>query len=176
MQPGLYLKAFFKKNGEALASGVHWRVYQGDVATTQAPPVREVITDKLRAFLADLPSGNYLLRGSYQGLVVDKKISIIAGRVHEQSLVFDGGKLSLSTRTTVDGPMVSRIFYEIYSLAENAGKKPLKQFSSHQKQIYLPAGDYRVTAKIRNVVLEKKVKMTPVWAYSRGLSCQWGAC
>lgn len=162
MKPGLYLTASMKKNGQALKKNLVWAIYKGHQEGTSDRPVQIAEARENITYFPDLPQGDYYVEARYQGIRAGKTVRINTRRVQELNISLRAANISLGTYTVLGGPLVARVFYEIFSIdPEHGNEKTFLQLSSHTDRLILPAGQYRFVTRIRNIEMDQKINLKP---------------
>jgi len=123
--------------------GVAWKFYQED-AEGGRQEVAHSYGSKPPSM--SLSAGSYIAVAKRGQAIAEKTITVTAGKVTSDKLVFNAGILDVSS---VKGSKGSKFYADIYSVNEE-GKTKVASFRANKKRYYLPAGDYLVTVTPRD--------------------------
>jgi len=168
----LQLATRMVEGGENIEKGVLYRVLtakknlegkrkQLDVSSTAEPLFR-------------LPAGDYVITAKHGKAVTETPISVTAGEMVEMVITQNTGRIKGIALLQADGaPIDSGVFWRVYKGDANLeGKRQQVDVSSSSEPVFtLPEGDYILTVKFGEKILEKNFtiaageeKQVEIWA------------
>jgi len=171
--PGLRLTATLAEGGEPLDVPVTWRVFRaGD---EDATPVEETTEAAPRL---SLPPGDYVVEARRDALSVRQSVTVAENRPTTVTVTLNGGVLHLAPppfAAEVAGlPSPAMISLVELNDEEPENERVVWMGPAEEKELYVPAGTYRVTLQTgqfrveRNIVVPSGSRGTPPLATAVG--------
>jgi len=153
---GLKLSAFLKKGGKPLEKGLSWAVYEAQVDELGK---RKRVTYSYHA----APSkGNYLITVSHGSASTSKEITVAAGEVTKENLIFGAGNLLVVASLSEESkPLEGGLSWTVYEAqADELGKRKRITYSYDAKPNFkLLSGKVLVTVKHGSARTSKELEI-----------------
>lgn len=109
-----------------------------------------------------LPAGDYLIIAEHGYATAQIRVSLRPGQVIEKSLQFGTGRLRLSARLSSGGLTPEGVFFYVYRRGDpRSGDMEVARSALPEPVFALPAGDYRVVARLDSAEARADVRITP---------------